>query len=156
MFSYFLVFGRSESELKLVCVNMRMLTEHIVSEYSILLSEKGYRFKASGKIPDLTVRLDERYFRRVIDNIFSNIIKYADIETDVELCSEYSDGKVMLSCKNKTRTDRDIPESNGIGLKTCMKRMEEMGGELKTEDCEGFFTVTISLPVENENDKSDS
>ena len=156
MFSYFLVFGRSESELKLVGVNMRMLTEHIVSEYSILLSEKGYRFKASGKIPDLTVRLDERYFRRVIDNIFSNIIKYADVETAVELCSEYSDGKVTLSCKNKTRTDRDIPESNGIGLKTCMKMMEEMGGELKTEDCEGFFTVTISLPVENENDKSDS
>ncbi|MGM9644383.1 MAG: histidine kinase dimerization/phospho-acceptor domain-containing protein [Eubacteriales bacterium] len=156
MFSYFLVFGRSESELNLVGVNVRMLTEHIVSEYSILLSERGYKFKASGRLPDLTVKIDERYFRRVIDNIFSNIIKYADVETAVELCSGCGDGTVTLSCKNKIRTDRDIPESNGIGLKTCMKMMEEMGGELKTEDSEGFFTVTISLPVENENDKSDS
>lgn len=155
MFSYFLVFGRSDSELKLVGVNVRMLTEHIISEYGILLSERGYKFKASGRLPDLIVKIDERYFRRVIDNIFSNIIKYADIETDVELCAGCSDGTVMLSCKNKIRTDRDIPESNGIGLKTCMKMMEEMGGELKTEDSEGFFTVNISLPVENENDKSD-
>ena len=156
MFSYFLVFGRSDSELNLVGVNMRMLTEHIVSEYSILLSEKGYKFKASGNLSDATVKIDERYFRRVIDNIFSNIIKYADIETDVELCAGCSDGKVTLSCKNKIRTDRDIPESNGIGLKTCMKMMEEMGGELKTEDSDGFFTVKISLPVEDENDRSDS
>lgn len=155
MFSYFLVFGRSESGLNPVSVNVRTLTEQVFSEHGILLSEKGYKFKASGRLPDLIVKIDERYFRRVIDNIFSNIIKYADIEADVELCAGCSDGTVTLSCKNKIRTDRDIPESNGIGLKTCMKMMEEMGGDLKTEERDGYFSVTITLPVEIENDKSD-
>ena len=156
MFSYFLVFGRSESGLNPVSVNVRTLAEQVFSEHGILLSEKGYKFKTSGELPDKSVKIDERYFKRVIDNVFSNIIKYADIETAVELCSGYGDGTVTLSCKNKIRTDRDIPESNGIGLKTCMKMMEEMGGDLKTEECDGYFSVTITLPVEIENDKSDT
>ncbi len=152
MFSYFLVFGRSESKAEMVSVDIRSLISHILSEYNIFLSEKGYKMEGSGEIPDLSVKLDERYFRRIMDNIFSNVIKYADGEYPIELCSECDGELLVLSCKNRIRSDKNIPESNGIGLKTCAKMLEEMGGSLVTEEADGFFSVTMTLPVEKKDD----
>ncbi len=156
MFSYFLVFGKSENELRMIDINARELALHIVSEYALLLSERGYKLDSLGEIPDVCVKIDERYFRRVIDNVFSNIIKYADQKHPVCLGVELCDGRLVLYCKNKTRTDKDIPESNGIGLKTCTKMMEEMGGELLYGECEGVFTAKMILPAEKMDDNSSS
>ncbi len=156
MFSYFLVFGRSESKTELVSVSVRPLVMQIVSEYTILLSERGYKLESAGEIPDASVKIDERYFRRVLDNIFSNIIKYADGEHSVILGAECDGETLTFSCTNRIRTDKDIPESNGIGLKTCMKMMEEMGGALCVEEGNGSFTVKLSVPMEKKDDRSDS
>ncbi len=155
MFSYFLVFGRSDSELALSDVKIDELVGHIISEYTILLAERGYTVNGSESVPNGSVRIDERYFRRVMDNIFSNIIKYADTHFAVEIHASISNGVLTLLCKNKTRTDKNIPESNGIGLKTCSKMMEEMGGGLHYEEKDGFFTVKLTLLAEADNDKSD-
>ena len=147
MFSYFLVFGKSDGDITLSRVDARVLVEHIVSEYTLLLSEKGYSFETTGELPKVYLDIEERYFRRVIDNIFSNIIKYADATSPITLGVEHREGILELYCKNKTRTDRDIPESNGIGLRTCAKMMEEMGGGLSYGEVDGIFTVTLALPT---------
>ncbi len=154
MFSYFLVFGRSESKLNLVDVPIRDLVDHVISEYTILLSENGYKLRVSGNISGGNVRIDEGYFRRVLDNIFSNVLKYASQDDYVMTEAVSQSGKIILSCKNKIRTDKNIPESNGIGLKTCAKMMEEMGGGLMYEEAYGYFTVKIILPVEENDDRS--
>lgn len=149
MFSYFLVFGKSEGNVSLSRVDARMLVEHIVSEYTLLLSERGYSFEMTGELPAVYLNIEERYFRRVMDNIFSNIIKYADPSNPILLGVERREGDIRLYCKNKTRTDRDIPESNGIGLRTCAKMMEEMGGGLFYGEVDGIFTVSLTLPVDH-------
>ena len=111
-----------------------------------------FEAESFGEIPDVSVKLDERYFRRIMDNIFSNTQKYADIDHPITLYSECDGDFLTLSCKNKVRRDKDIPESNGIGLKTCAKMMKEMGGELNVKETDGFFTVKITLPVEKQDD----
>ncbi len=156
LFSYFLAFGRSESEISLTAVETRELIDQIVSEYTVLLSESGYTVKNSVEIPEGAVKIEERYFRRVMDNIFSNVVKYADPADPVEIAAEYKNDSLSLSCKNKIRTDKNIPESNGIGLKTCSRMMEEMGGGLYFEDNNGYFTVQITLLTETDDDNSDS
>ncbi len=156
MFSYFLVFGKSESKPALTEVDARELLRHIVSEYDVLLSERGFKTEKRGDVGSHSVMIDERYFRRVIDNIFSNIIKYADPEHTVALTAECFEDVITLECKNRTRTDKDIPESNGIGLKTCIKMMQEMGGELEYLDKNGEFTVKLTLPLEKKDDRTHS
>ncbi len=156
MFSYFLVFGKSEERLNLSRVDARGLVTHIVSEYALLLYERGYSLDSAGEVPDVCLEIDERYFRRVIDNIFSNIIKYADAGSPILLSASCDGEHLMLSCSNKVRSDKDIPESNGIGLRTCAKMMEEMGGELAVCESDGAFKVTITLPVGEKDDKSGS
>ncbi len=157
LFSYFLVFGRSgEREITLTSVKIGELIGQIVSEYTVLLSERGYMVKNSGVIPEGDVRIEERYFRRVMDNVFSNVVKYADPAEPVEMEAEYNNDSLILFCKNKIRTDKSIPESNGIGLKTCSRMMEEMGGGLYFEENNGYFTVKLKLPVKSDHDKSNS
>jgi len=156
MFSYFLVFGRREESISLSRVDARSLMEHIVSEYTLLLSENGYKIQVVGEVPSVPIAIEERYFRRVIDNIFSNILKYADVKGPVVLGARHDGNTLAFFCENKRRTDRDIPESNGIGLRTCKKMMEEMGGGLTFGEVDGIFKVTVILPVGENDDKSDS
>ena len=147
MFSYFLVFGRGEEAINLSCVDAKGLVEHVASEYTLLLSENGYKVEIDGEVPSVQIAIEERYFRRVIDNIFSNIIKYADADSPVILGVKSEKNDLILRCENKTRTDKDIPESNGIGLRTCKKMMEEMGGGLTFGEVDGVFKMAITLPL---------
>ena len=156
MFSYFLVFGRGGEELSMSRVDAKVLVEHVISEYTLLLSENGYTFEISGDVPSVSVSIDDRYFRRVIDNIFSNIMKYADVNSPIWLGVKQDGDGLTFYCKNKTRTDKDMPESNGIGLRTCSKMMEEMGGRLSFGESNGVFEIAITLPVGENDDKSDS
>ncbi len=156
MFSYFLVFGNSDSKTALTRVDANELLSHVVSEYEILLSERGFKTETNCRIDSYYVNIDERYFRRVIDNIFSNIIKYADADEPVSLSAECDGERITVVCKNGVRTDKDIPESNGIGLKTCVKMMQEMGGALEHFEQNGSFTVMLTLPAEKKDDRTDS
>ena len=80
--------------------------------------------------------------------MFSNIIKYADSDNPIRLSVTADEGALMLECSNMVRMSTARPESNGIGLKTCIKIMEEMGGSLSYREEKGFFTVSVSIPCE--------
>ena len=152
MFSYFLVFGKGELKPNIVPQKADEWLSHILSERGLLLFQSGYRIEEIGEIPSVIVKLDEIYFSRVVDNIFSNIIKYADVNEPVVIESRCDGEELGICCRNKIRTDRNIPESNGIGLKTCRRIMEEMGGSLSHKEENGYFSVAISMPVEKNND----
>ncbi len=156
MFSYFLAFGKSEEKITLSKVDARMLMEHVVSEYALLLSENGYVLEPRGEVPSISLEIEEMYFRRVMDNIFSNIIKYADSGSPIVIGVSSSDESLTFYCENKTRVGEDRPESNGIGLRTCERMMEEMGGRITFGEADGIFNVSITLPAAKNDGKSDS
>ena len=148
MFSYFLVFGKGEVSPTFTTVRADEWLTHIFSERELLLSQGGYNIRLDGEIPSVSLRLDEMLFSRVVDNIFSNITKYADIDSPVVIGIECDGEELCVNCSNCRRTDKHIPESNGIGLKTCSKIMEEMGGSLSYKEENRVFTVAIRKPVE--------
>lgn len=152
MFSYFLVFGKGENELHPLDVNALEWIGHVLAEQEILLVEKGFMVQRDGNIPSVTISIDEMYFRRVLDNLFSNIIKYADSQYPVKIRSAFKKDGLSLAFENRVLTDESKPESNGIGLKTCIKIMEEMGGELVYGEEDGCFTIEITLPTGKNDD----
>lgn len=156
MFSYFLVFGKGGNELHCVSVSAKEWIGHVLGEQRILLSEKGFDVVVDGEIPAVKVKIDEGYFRRVTDNLFSNIIKYADPDHAVTVDSRIDEGYLRLIFKNKIARDNGMPESNGIGLKTCVRIMEEMGGKLTYEAEGDLFEVEVTLPMEKEYGNSNS
>lgn len=145
LFSYFLVFGKKDMGLEKARACVAGEISAMIGEHVFLLGEKGYRMICPDSYPAVYVEVDMAYFGRVIDNIFSNIGKYADKERDVTVRVQSEDGKVELFFENYIRTDKNLPESNRIGLKTCSKIMEQMGGSIEIEECLDRFAVKISL-----------
>ena len=148
MFSYFLVFGKGENSMKTEALNASEWLGHVLGEQEVLLFERGYTVEKKTDIPDVNILVDEAYFRRVTDNLFSNIIKYADAKIPVELSLTLDGDILRFVCTNAVNNGENAPESNGIGLKTCIKIMEEMGGHLSYREENGRFTVEIFIPCE--------
>ncbi len=154
MFSYFLVFGKKDMGLSPKSISVAGEISVMIAEHSFLLSERGYKIVGKGDMPEDYVNADPVYFSRVIDNIFSNIVKYADPEKEIIIEARKKGDCVEISFENKTRKDKIIPESNRIGLKTCSKIMEQMGGELSVAETSDSFAVTVKLMTEAHNDSS--
>ena len=55
---------------------------------------------------------------------------------------------LILNCTNAKKRDDDSAESNGIGHKTCIRIMEEMGGAFQIEETEELYTVKIVISKE--------
>ena len=147
MFSYFLVFGKKDAlDGEMVEIGSEVL-EHMLSERVMLFGEGGFEVEYSHKLPSATVSVNMDYLGRVIDNVFSNLQKYADVNAPVCIESGLEDGKLMLSVKNKIDEGADRAESNGIGLKTCERIMERMSGNVFVRSENGEFSITLSFPI---------
>ena len=147
MFSYFLVFGKNEVKLDLSEETDCDSLKHMLAEREILLSELGFVFEHSGDLPCARVRIDTAYFGRVIDNIFTNLSKYADSSEAIRIAFEEDGEDLKITVKNRIKLDRDRAESNGIGNKTCMKIMGLMNGSFEVMSEENYYAVALRLPT---------
>ena len=147
MFSYFLVFGRREFELNRVKAQADHMIRHMIEEHCILLAENGYNVSTLWNCSDILVEIDPKYFGRVIDNVFSNIGKYADKTETVSICVSREDDSLIITTTNSIIEDTSGTESNGIGNKTCQKIMEQLGGGFITGEQNGGYVNKIILPI---------
>ncbi len=145
MFQYFLVFGKREIQLTFDSYPATDVIHHMLDEYIILLSENGYNFENSLDLEGGEICVDMTYFGRVIDNIFSNVNKYADKAYPVNVRTYSCGGEVFIEVSNGISTN--IAESSEIGIKTCQKIMEQMGGRFTTQKQNGRFIARVSLPI---------
>ena len=145
MFQYFLVFGKREIQLTFSSHPAQDVIHHMLDEYIILLSQNGYAFENSLELEGGEICVDMTYFSRVIDNIFSNVNKYADISSPVTVRTYSNGGEVFIEVSNGISTN--IAESSEIGIKTCQKIMEQMGGRFTTQKQNGRFVATVVLPI---------
>ena len=151
MFSYFLVFGKQGSISENIEKQNVDALKHIISERVYLLEENGYSFVWEGDIPDASVMVDTMFTNRVIDNIFSNVGKYATPGSTVIIRFDSNGKQLSVEFENEIRHDCSDAESNHIGLKTCSRIMEQMGGNFEAEsDGERFCAKLTLLIAEND------
>ena len=152
MFRYFLVFGGKGINAELVEYNAKTLIDQLLSEHILLLREKGYSVVLENSIDDdgACVLTDAPKMMRVVDNVFSNIYKYADVDFDIVIKTGIEDKCLSVCILNKISKNRDEAESNGVGLKTCKRLCEALSARFEyTEECDGGgdFSVRIELPI---------
>ena len=147
MFSYFLVFGKRDVELNSIEIDSDTIINHRLEEHCVLLTEMGYNINCSFNAKNARVKIDPAYFNRVVDNVFSNVGKYADIERAVDVSTDVLDGELVISIVNYIAADTSGAESNRIGIKTCVKIMEQLGGSFTSARENDVFTSTIKLPL---------
>ena len=124
MFRYSLAFGDADKSVKLEEYDALTLFEQMFSEHYLLMRELGYdiRVENRGRLTSGSIiRTDAPNLMRIVDNIFSNLRKYADITKPITFKVNVANGRLILECRNTIRTDNEGAESNGIGLKTCSR-----------------------------------
>ena len=150
MFKYSLAFGEPDNGIKLESYDAKTLLDQLLSEHMLLLIESGFEVRKNSlgrSIDGMTVRTDAPNLMRIIDNIFSNLSKYADPAYPIEFTMERSGTHVTLESKNKIKADASEVESNGIGLKTCVRLSRFISEGFHYEEQNGYFISRLTLKL---------
>lgn len=147
LFEYFLVFNTNEEMLEKELFDGNELFQQLLEEQIFILEEKGYNIELNcDRIPFL-IKLNLISIRRVLDNVFSNLLKYSDKEKAVNIKYCIENRVLLLEFKNYITTDLKVVDSTGIGLKTCEKIIESHKGTMIIKNDNNIFNVSIRLPV---------
>ncbi len=149
MFRYFVAFGKP-TEVSIQAYDAPTLLDQLLAEHILLLKEQGYTIQPEHvtELPVGTQLLtDAPQLMRMIDNIFSNIVKYADASQPIVLENSFDNDYIYLQFINNIRTDSAHVESTGIGLKTCSRIASAIGARFTVSKESGRFTVLLALPL---------
>lgn len=115
-----------------------------IKEYCQTLEQKGFAVKKDIKAETKILMMDMSAFQRIIDNVFSNLEKYADPEFDIEIniiLNDHLDLRIV-NRKNKIRDQK----SSHVGLQSVRKLINGQQGILKIEETDTMFMQTILIP----------
>lgn len=83
--------------------------------------------------------LDVECFKRILNNIFSNILKYGDKQEKVIVECRYSE----FVFRNHIQSSSMEVESHHMGLASMSTRMQQMNGQLIVQSNENQFCVKL-------------
>lgn len=150
MFRYFLVYGKEAKTAEFDDYDAQELMFQLLGEYCEDLLSRGYQVEAVSLEETCTLRTDVHLLKRVVDNLESNIIKYADPAEPVWIEARRDGGKLILRFENRVAAVRpDAVESNHVGLRTCSAIMNLLGGRFSAGENDGTFTAECILPVKD-------
>jgi len=148
LFRYFLIFGKADVKTEAEFYDAPSLLGQLLGEAQFDLMDSGFRVELSGELGECSIVTDAGYLKRVIDNLVSNIKKYADPTVPVQFCCTLVAGSVHVSLCNAINTDCSKKESTKIGLRSCSRMLELLGGTFKTEADGQVFTALFTHPVQ--------
>jgi signal transduction histidine kinase len=151
MFRFSLAFGDGEKSIKLEVYDARTLFEQLFAEHFVLMREMGYDIRLEKRGEEIKegniMRTDPPNLMRIIDNVFSNLRKYADINQPIVFSYEIIGDKLVFECKNAVLRDARVTESSGIGLKTCVKLGSLVAEKFEYERDGDYFISRLVVAI---------
>ena len=115
-----------------------------LSELCALLESNGFTVESSKLIwKPVYIQINSDYIGRIINNILSNILKYADKDYDIELSSAYFKDNVNINIKNKILNTNQNTQGTGIGLNNIRMMMEQMNNKCETIIENDTYTIKL-------------
>ncbi len=152
MFGYFLVYG-GNVEVEMGEYDARTLVDQLMSGHIFLLREQGYNINYNFENEDtsflenVTVYTDPSRLMRVVENIFSNLLKYADETKEITVKIVPETDEIVMQINNFIKPNPDRTQSNGIGLKSCMKIASAMDIRFSGYELDGIYEYMLCIPI---------
>lgn len=183
--NYVRILGRNSERLKSMIVNLieasktgsgNITLEPVVIDFNELIGQiygdsaadyeaRELNFVYTSNEEDIPIYTDGNVLSRVIQNLFSNVYKYAKPGTDVSGHASVVEDKVFFSLKNTSKNTIHVSndelqaqfirgdksrttEGSGLGLYIAKNLVEILGGEFRIVIDEDQFQVFIELPKE--------
>ena len=145
MFEYFLVYGKDAGLSNAQELDAAMCLSQMWEEEAAELEAAGFEPHQTYSENEISLKIDVKLMRRVMDNISSNIVKYADKAYPVNQRTEVTDGKLVFEVTNHASDKPVNTNSSGIGLKSCRKIASLHGGTFETKEKDGCFVTRLTL-----------
>lgn len=152
IFEYALVTEETEAELGEPETLWEIFYDRL-SELAAYMEEREYRLEIKLEKDSRMICVNQEYINRIMDNLVSNIMKYADKKVPVKIWTVYTDAAAGLKFENRICDDledkRRAEGSTNIGLRNVGKMMKSMNGTCTAEQSGGSFAVILTFPWED-------
>ena len=144
--------------------DVSVLFSQITGEYQDRLTDCHLTLVTQPPAGQPVVLADSKLLSRVMDNLVSNICKYAMPETRVYVSGVTADGQMTMSFKNVSRAELNISpdelmerfvrgdtsrhtEGSGLGLSIARSLVQLMGGTFRLSIDADLFRADVTLPL---------
>ena len=144
--------------------DVSVLFSQITGEYQDRLADCHLTLVTQPPAGRPVVLADSKLLSRVMDNLVSNICKYAMPETRVYVSGVTADGQMTMSFKNISRAELNISpdelmerfvrgdtsrhtEGSGLGLSIARSLVHLMGGTFRLSIDADLFRADVTLPL---------
>ncbi len=149
-------------KVELMEVSLNEITKQIIGEFSDNFDEKGLSLVTAIPEENITVKADSKMLYRVLENLMSNVSKYAMENTRVYLSVERKQGRGVISVKNISGSPLNITaeelkarfvrgdearstDGNGLGLSIAESLCDIQGGKLNIEINGDLFVAEVII-----------
>jgi len=126
--------------------DLKAVFPDVLSDFVCTLEAKGFTVETTGEWPDAKSKVNIEYLTRIMDNLLSNILKYADSGVPVRLLFFCRDGNFSIELYNKIVRHRKTGDSSHIGIENVTSLMERMGGSYAHIESDGIFCSKLQFP----------
>ncbi len=145
MFEYFFIETRERVELE-EPEEIESAFGDYLSELYALLEMEGFCVDATAiEWKDNKVRINPDYVGRIMNNIHSNIVKYADKNSPVKIAVFYNENGTNIEVQNKINDQSQYVEGSGIGVKNIMMMIKQMGGTAKVSIHSDVYKISLCV-----------
>ena len=146
MFDFFLINSEEQIQLEEPESAESALGDYL-SELCALLQMDGFSISIEHlSWEPMQIQICTDYMGRIIDNLISNIKKYADQESPVILFSSYTDSCICITLKNRIAIRNQFVHGTGIGTKNIKSMMEQMHGSCNISISETDYAISLLFP----------
>lgn len=148
LFAYFLAYATEWEAVEMETVDADSLFQQILGDYAYALESKGMGVETDFAQLSAKINVNTELLQRALDNLYSNLLKYADPSDTVWISYKRKEQSVLLSISNGIRKTQAKEESTSIGLITCRRIIEYHKGHFAAVENDNSFLVTVSLPIQ--------
>lgn len=147
-------------QLKIEEIKLKELLYQSMGEFKDRFEEKNLKIETNMPNEEIKIKADNRYLYRVIENLFSNITKYALENSRVYIDMQKEKSKIRISIKNISKEKLNISsdelmqrfvrgdksrytEGSGLGLSIAKSLTELQGGRFDISIDGDLFKVVM-------------
>ena len=118
-----------------------------LSDLVLSLESQGFNVRSDINYGKSIIRIQGDAVGRIFGNLYSNIRKYAEKDSDVYIWCRDKETHLELRIGNEIRIfEGEKPESTGFGSRIVKRLMKEMDGEFYVEETEDRYTAVLRFP----------
>lgn len=111
------------------------------------LNVRGFSVEEEIEWKDYFIQINQEYMHRIIENVISNLDKYAEKKNAIKIEMLYIGRYCGFSVMNYYPAMMPNVESNGIGVENIRNMMRRMNGACNVELADNTYKITLLFPT---------